>query len=283
MSIAVAFCEHSLISWVDHIVRGLDIRNITVYSKCGHEVRNISNVTRIVTLKNVGRVDHAYVYHMANLPKDTNPDEVQLFLKDTYPEFHQIQLRRRSFQEMVKEAAGTLGFSCGSTPNWRNTFDSTSFMSKTWFHTLLNYGLDWSAWHLSSEVTKFSLENYRSAGGYTTHDDVDFAGRLTFEDWFSSLQLPIPGPVMPVCYAAAFAAKTKNIFASRVVWQRMLKLLERGDNIIEGHYAERTYATVLMDSLPMHLHDQIIRLSKGFRMCSYTPGFCGLLYGCSDV
>ena len=92
VSIAIAFCEHSL-SWLDQLIQGLDIRNITIYSKCGNEVSNISTRTRVVKLRNVGRVDHAYAYHLANLPEETDPDEVQLFLKDTYPAFHQLQLR----------------------------------------------------------------------------------------------------------------------------------------------------------------------------------------------
>ena len=279
VSIAIAFCEHSL-SWLDHIVQELNVRNITIYSKCGNQVRNIPNSATIVNLRNVGRVDHAYVYHMANLSGNTDPDEVQLFLKDTYPVFHQIQLRRLNLLEVVQEAAGgTTGFSCGSAPNWRNTLDATRFLSKTWFHSLLNYGSEWSAWHLSSELVKFHSSEYRSAGGYAPRDDVEFAGNLTFGDWFDALQMPLPGPVMSVCYAGVFAAKPANIFASNSVWSRMLKLLERGDNIIEGHYAERTYAAVLMPRIPPHVYEQIIRISRGVRKCSYTTGYCGLLYG----
>jgi len=134
---------------------------------------------------------------------------------------------------------------------------------------------------LSSEVANFWLRKYRSAGGYAARDDVDFAGNLTLKDWFDALQWPMPGPVMPICYAGTFATKPKNIIASRMVWSKMLNLLERGDNIIEGHFAERTYAAVLMPSLPLHLHEQIIQMSTGVRKCSYTSGFCGLLYGCS--
>ena len=281
VSIAIVFCEHSL-DWLDHLLQGLNVRNITVYSKCGNQVPNILNGTNKVELKNVGRVDHGYAYHMANLPEDTDPDEVQLFLKDTYPNHHQVQLRRRSLQDVIQEAAGTTGFSCGSVPNWFNTFDRATFLSRTWFHTVFNYGSEWSAWHVSSEVAKFHFTKYNSAGGYAARDDVDFAGNLTFENWFAALKLPMPHPVMPVCYAGTFAAKPKNIFASRTVWSTMLKLLERGDNIIEGHYAERTYAAALMPYLPRHVYERIIRLSKGFRLCSYTAGFCGLLYGCSD-
>lgn len=279
VSLAVAFCEHSL-GWLDHLVRVLDVRNTTIYSKCGNPVRNISISAKIVNLRNVGRVDHAYAFHMANLPKDTDPAEVQLFLKDTYPAFHQVQLRRRRLTEVVLEASGTTGFSCGSVPDWRNAHERSKLMSKTWFHTQFNYGSRWSAWHLSSEVGKFRLSDYHSAGGYVARDDVDFVGSLSFEEWFDALKFPLPGPVIQVCYAGTFAAKTANIIASRAIWSSMLKLLERGDNIIEGHYAERSYAAVLMPSLPLHLNELMIHLAKGVRKCSYTTVFCGSLYSC---
>jgi hypothetical protein len=41
--------------------------------------------------------------------------------------------------------------------------------------------------------------------------------------------------------AITFAARPANIIASRLVWKRMLKLLERGDNIMEGHYSVGKY------------------------------------------
>jgi hypothetical protein len=57
----------------------------------------------------------------------------------------------------------------------------------TWFHTLLNYDADWSFWHLTSEVAKFSLEGYKSAGNYEAHDETSFASNLTFSDWWDGL------------------------------------------------------------------------------------------------
>ena len=143
--------------------------------------------------------------------------------------------------------------------------------------------MDWSAWHLSTELANFSLNSYTAVGGYETRDQVAFANNLTYTDWWSALQEPMPGPVIPVCYAAAFAAKPANIIASREVWSRMVELLERGDNIIEGHYAERTYAAILLPPLSPQIHERIICLSRGVRRCSYTAGFCGMLYGCSDA
>ena len=281
VTIVIAYCDHSL-DWLDQLIGGLNFRNIVIYSKCGKPVTDVSNIFRVVQLQNVGRVDHTFAYHMATLPEHTDPNEVQLFLKDTYPSFHQVQLHQRGLQEMVHEAAGLTGFSCGSAPHRKNTFAGSAFLSKTWFHSFFNYGTAWSAWHLSSELADFRITNYFAAGGYDARDNVVFANNLTFADWWNALHEPMPGPVIPVCYAGAFAAKPANILASRRIWSRMLNLLERGDNIIEGHFAERTHAAILMPRLPPKIYERILRLSSGVRKCSYTAGYCGLLYGCSN-
>jgi hypothetical protein len=42
------------------------------------------------------------------------------------------------------------------------------------------------------------------------------------------------------------AASTANIFKQDMnVWKKMEKALERGDNIQEGHYAERIWGSLL--------------------------------------
>mmetsp|Transcript_35170 Transcript_35170/g.87966 ORF Transcript_35170/g.87966 Transcript_35170/m.87966 type:complete len:442 (-) Transcript_35170:57-1382(-) len=289
VSIAISYCEAPL-DWLAGAVRDLDVRSVTVYSKCNMPVSEDSlgfpkgsrgRVTvTVVKLPNVGRVDHSYTYHLAQLPLDTDPNEVQLFMKDTHRSFHQWQLRQRPLRDVVEEASGFTGYSCGRLPDWRLTFDKTYFPSKTWFHTLLNYDADWSFWHLSSEVSKFIQADYKSNGKYEARDGKSFAGNLTFVDWWDGLGVPLPGPIMPVCYAGVFAAKPANIIASRAVWARMLRLLERGDNILEGHYSERTYAAVLLPALPPHAVKKIQSLSRSVRRCSHAVGFCGTLYGC---
>lgn len=77
------------------------------------------------------------------------------------------------------------------------------------------------------------------------------------------------------------AARPANILASRAVWTRMVTLLERGDNILEGHYAERTFAAVLLPALPPHAVETILCQSRSVRQCSHTAGYCGTLYGCA--
>ena len=51
---------------------------------------------------------------------------------------------------------------------------------------------------------------------------------------------------IPVCYGGMFAAKKKQILNQpEQVWQNVVTSLGRGNNILEGHYAERLWAPAL--------------------------------------
>ena len=284
VAIALSYCEASL-DWVEDAVRDLDVRRITVYSKCGQlPVKGLPRGAKVVELPNVGRVDHSYAYHLAHLPDDTDPNEIQLFMKDTHTKFHQHELRQRSLRDVVREAAGFTGYSCGRIPDWRLTFNRTSFLSRTWFHTLANYDADWSFWHLTREMDKFGLDEYRSNGNYEARDDKSFnnVNIASLSEWWDALGVRVRGPITPVCYAGVFAAKPENIIASRGAWRKMLTLLERGDNIVEGHYSERTYGAMLLPSLPPKIVRRLLCLSRSVRRCSHAKGYCGTLYGCAS-
>lgn len=56
--------------------------------------------------------------------------------------------------------------------------------------------------------------------------------------------------ITPVCYGGIFSASIANIYKRDMkVWKSLTKKLERGDNIQEGHYAERLWATLLSTPL----------------------------------
>ena len=289
VSIILNYCTRSL-DWLDAAIRGLNVRRITVYPKCGQPVRGLTTlpdsvaITIVDTLPHVGRCDHTYAHHMANFPPDTDPEEIQLFLKDTYPEHHQKELAQRSLVDTVAQAAGPAGFSCGSMPKWRLTYDHANFPSMTWFHTMLNLGADMSYWHVSSEMAKYQLRAYKSTGNYAFETQDNFASNLSFTEWWSALGVRMPGPIMPVCFAATFAVKPANIVVSRPAWVRMERLLERGANLEEGHYAERTYAALLTPALPPRVVVQLKCASEASMRTVplVSVGSCGMRGAAGD-
>ena len=87
---------------------------------------------------------------------------------------------------------------------------------------------------------------------YNTGDGVPFVGpHETLGDFYKSLNATPSPDVVEVCYGGYFAASTANIFTrqSMETWKALEKSLERGDNIQEGHYAERSWARLLATPL----------------------------------
>ena len=76
-SVVISYCSHSL-EWLPAYLRGMQINDLTIYSKCNHtskltqspyinEIHKIAHETvKIKTLQNVGGCDHTYAHDMAH-------------------------------------------------------------------------------------------------------------------------------------------------------------------------------------------------------------------------
>jgi hypothetical protein len=89
-------------------------------------------------------------------------------------------------------------------------------------------------------------------------DDVPFKSRFaTLGDFHDALGIVLRGPYVPVCYGGTYVVKRSRI--ERVppqLLRNLTQILARGDNIEEGHMAERTWAALFMDVLS--IDDQIL-------------------------
>ena len=111
----------------------------------------------------------------------------------------------------------------------------------------------WSAYHDKDTLFTFAKKAYKKgANDYHTGDGVPFqSGKYgSLGDFYTSLNAnPLPSLVQ-VCYGGMFAASTANIFKQDAhVWKTMESSLSRGDNIAEGHYAERLWGPLLATPL----------------------------------
>jgi len=80
-------------------------------------------------------------------------------------------------------------------------------------------------------------------------------------DWLESLDIQLPSPFTPVCYGGIFAAKVSKIRSiPKEKFEAIAKSLSRGDNIEEGHFAERTWAGML--SAPLSEKEQRLVMSR---------------------
>ncbi len=92
----------------------------------------------------------------------------------------------------------------------------------------------------------------RNIKGYTVNADEFLSPHKTLGSWFSSINGEDPNdvPLVQVCYGGVFAASVRNIKKTDMsIWEAVEKSLSRGNNIQEGHYAERSWGRLLSTPL----------------------------------
>jgi len=268
--VVVSFCKGEL----DTLFRNLQdisIQRVVVYSKCGdrdipaHFLERFEGLQEdkktIVLLPNVGRVDHNVAHYIVNYSTALAVDDVVLFIKDNYHVIHQHSLNSVTLSDMVRLAAGDLGFACGLIPR-------------------LDASRQFSAWHETIKLRNFQMEEYKSgAASYAPSDTQDFSRNETLGQWLDSLQIKLPAPLTPVCYGGNFAVRSAHLHAARNAAKRIELSLRRGDNIIEGHFAERTWAGLLMAEIPSSLSNALVSMHT--KVSFSSPVMPGMLVGCS--
>ncbi len=253
LHIVVSHCNTPL-NWMSGYLNGFtNVASIHVISKCGHEVEGAPMGATTVVLPNVGRCDHTYAYFITTIlptlatSKDDN--SIVIFLKDTTTEEFEHQDPGTEPKSLVHIASSSNGFACGVT------FDSM-------------WAGSWSPYHDKDTLFTFDLESYREG---STADEVPFrVGNKTLGDFYNSLNVTrSAGSVVQVCYGGIFAASTANIFKQDMrVWKTIEKALERGDNIQEGHYMERSWGILLATPLKAF---QIEAMKKHSTKVRYNP------------
>lgn len=239
--IVVSHCKASL-NWMPSYLGDLskNVASIHILSKCGQGVEGAPENAEIQVLPNVGRNDHAFAYYITSilpnfkLSTDTDDDSIVVFLKDTMMQkVHQGdgQFHRTDLDSLVHLASSSNGFACG-----------LGIVDKSW-----------SAYHDKDTLFTFAKKEYeRGVDDYHTGDGVPFQSDKygSVGDFYTSLNAnPLPALVQ-VCYGGMFAALTANIFKQDAhVWKAIETSLSRGDNIEEGHYAERLWGALLATPL----------------------------------
>lgn len=238
ISLVISHCEHKL-HWIPkYLGKDYTIKDIVIYSKCGKEVKGLSGLAelahvQVVRLENVGRCDHTYAnwihehYYKYNKQKDG--DDIVLFLKDNkrfYPSF-------RGIHEVFTHATET-GFACVKKPQC----DCYKPCNLRKYDPLMM--------HEKKQLTSFAINDYSRM---ERDENSSFLSEKypDMKSWMDDMGFQIPNSeTLPVCYLGMFAAKKKQILNQPVeAWERMTNSLARANNLIEGHYAERIWASLL--------------------------------------
>lgn len=240
------------------------VASITIISKCGKTIEgapessgNFDN--KVIILPNLGRCDHSYAYWISNIAYNDvdkyGDNDIVYFIKDND---HQFEMWR-SFEDMLGLALIN-GFSCAQVieVTFRNIFS----LEASYFHksTLLQGfnisfhvrgGQDFSKEVIEEHNVNFDSADYPNLAAYISHIGLD-----------------LPAPHCPVCYGGAFAAKVSQLRSQNIViWKNIESSLSRGDNIKEGHFVERLWASLLAKPLSP---DTIAALDQEEKFCRNT-------------
>lgn len=266
----ISLCKADL-NWLPKDLTQLRVMSITIYSKCRREdigqkflqeFGGTVSATKIVSLPNVGRVDHNIAHFFNNMSADMkfHPDGVILFIKDTFSAVvHQPYQEKVSLEHMVIGAStSTLGFQCGLRP------------------VVGGYGnnLTVSMWHDTSSLMSFRKAWYRNKYD-SSATDVTFESGHNFSEWAEEVGIKFPTPLTPVCYGGNFAVKQSNIARLQQSFVLLEQSLSRGDNIVEGHYSERSWAAILTPQIPENV--SCVLQSMTFEV--YNGSLVGALIG----
>jgi len=254
--IVVSHCKSSL-EWIDDFTKGYNVASVHVISKCGESVVGAPEIASVEVLPNFGRCDHTYAYYITSVldqkihPEDEK-DSIVVFMKDdvSSKNFHQSGYWN-DFGSMIHLASSDNGFACGIIPG------DVEFGPHSFFL---------SAYHEVKTLFDFSMSEYgRNIKGYAS-DGAEFKSEYeTLGSWYASLGTDLTQTeLVQVCYGGVFAASASNIMKrDTTIWKAAEKSLSRGNSIQEGHYAERSWASLLATPLKPFQIEALLDKSDG--------------------
>lgn len=235
ITIIVSHCDNSL-EWVADVCSDFKeiINKVVVFTKCGKEVVGAPTGAQIIVLPNVGREGHTYAHWLNNyFPLEPHAssatEEIIVFLRDSS---HQIgHARKQRFADMLSLAVLN-GF------GWL-TIDLARISSLVFNYTLLREFM----FHSETSVRLSGRPDY--GGNVPFHND----NIMNLGDWVDKLQITSINSnqnIVTGCFGGYFAVTSSQVSKQpNSVWKAIEESLSRGDNIVEGHYAERLWGCLL--------------------------------------
>lgn len=232
--VVVAACRGDCANALRHVdalaQRGVRARAF-VYEKCGpaHNCRDAlaraGVQARVAALDNVGRCDHTYAHHLRRAYDDLA--DVVLFVKDTTSAWNHPATPPATLLALAQ----SYGFACGTqlyqeTPASLRRYLPRSYSSPSIHH----HRAAGRGGAPGGAAVPFQTPNASWRAFAAAHGGGDARRASTFT----------------TCYGGVFAAQRAHARRQpRARYAALEAALSRGDNIVESHYAERLWGTLL--------------------------------------
>lgn len=254
VSLVISHCDHP-VDWIVDLTAGLEhlIESIFIFSKCGQKVSGAPEDAQIIELPNVGRCDHTYAhwlnhYFRTDLTAMHTTDRIVVFMKDT--NYQMLNGEKESFRDMLSLAVLN-GMGCLRI---RVVMLSSLIFQ---YDTLREF--------------VFLRESYqRMSGPNENLADVPFHNEqfLNLGDWIDKMQITSVQSnrnLVSECFGGFFAVTSKQIAKQpQSTWKAIEDSLSRGDNIVEGHYAERLWGCLFSKPVSDETADVILGMNHSF-------------------
>ena len=268
-SLVVTYCNGDL-NWIRKYTDGFNFDRTFVAVKCGiFPDRDIlPEGAELVPLPNVGGCDHTMAYWMSevlptlpgvrrdddNAADENSGNEVVLFLKDDL-RIRDDGMNVRDFRTLLDLASSDQGFGCVLEPSPDYGF--------SYYHDIhVLQGFEMSGYTRASSRGADDRRNERFHN--SRERDAPFKSPFeTLGGWHKALEIALPRPLVPVCYGGMYMVKRSKIKEVPLeILRNMTISLSRGNNIEEGHFAERTWAGLFSDSLNIKDTERLLGLSR---------------------
>jgi len=186
-----------------------DMENVIIYNK-GAPIHYFKN---IISLPNVGREAHTYLYHIVE-----NYDrlaDITIFIQAKIADHNFIETMDNLKSRFV-ESASINGFS-----NNYNTYEPSgnTVWAKPDFNIILKDNL----------IKKYNVP-------------VEFVDKIIFRDWFQQFIYPVYPDKLHMYNAALFAMSKKKIYSRpKTFYEGILSQLVNDNAPIEAHFMERSW------------------------------------------
>lgn len=188
-------------------------RNIIIYNKGDKESINLNHISniKIIDLKNVGRCDHTYLYHIIN--NYNNLADVTVFLPGSANMDYKWKMTNKVINKVLE------------------TNDSVFFANNTSIDSLYQFKLD--NWKSSSP------ENVKK----NPESKLEPCPERPFGKWYINNFRNIP--IEYVVYCGIFAVSREDIHKQDIsFYKKIIKYVDYHSNPEAGHYIERSWMSM---------------------------------------